>query len=114
MKKMYRIFLDDVRDVPMIYPDLTNEDFIVVRTYADFVVLILKEGLPELISFDFDLGSDAEGNILPDGLACTKWLIYESNLDLCDFKFKVHSANPVGSKQISGLLDNYINHLKNQ
>ncbi len=109
----YKLFLDDIRNVPMVYPDLKNSDFIVVRTFDGFVEHILKHGLPDFISFDNDLGEDASGNLLPDGYACTKWLVYESGLDIRSLKFKVHSANPVASKQISGLLTNYINHLKN-
>ena len=31
-----------------------------------------------------------------------------------NLKFNVHSANPVASKQIQGLLDNYIKHLKEE
>ncbi|MDB5154321.1 MAG: hypothetical protein JWR54_3072 [Mucilaginibacter sp.] len=108
----YRLFLDDLRLVPMVYKDLTDDDFVIVRSFDDFVAYISKNGLPDFISFDNDLGEDDKGNVLPDGYACTKWLVYESGLNLIDLKFKVHSANPVASIQIKSLLDNYIKHLK--
>jgi hypothetical protein len=44
--------------------------------------------------------------------AAVKWLVYESGLDLSQLKFKVHSANPIASEQIKGLLTNYIKHLQ--
>ncbi|MFB9079970.1 cyclic-phosphate processing receiver domain-containing protein [Flavobacterium procerum] len=108
----YKLFLDDIRDVNMIYKKLTNDDFVIVRNFHDFKKAILEKGLPELISFDNDLGLDENDNLAEDGYACAKWLVYESGLDLQHLKFNVHSANPVASVQIQSLLDNYIKHLR--
>lgn len=108
----YKLFLDDLRDVPMVYKNLTDDDFVIVRNFDDFKKVISENGLPELISFDNDLGLDENNNVAEDGYACAKWLVYESELDLRDLKFNVHSANPVASVQIQSLLDNYIKHLK--
>lgn len=108
----YKLFLDDIRDVKMVYKKLTDDDFVIVRNFADFKKVILENGLPELISFDNDLGLDENGNIAEDGYAAAKWLVYESRLDLENLKFNVHSANPVAARQIQSLLDNYIKHLK--
>jgi hypothetical protein len=41
-----------------------------------------SNGLPDLISFDNDLGLDANDEVARDGYACAKWLVYESGLDL--------------------------------
>lgn len=110
----YKLFLDDIRDVNMVYKKLTNDDFVVVRNFDDFKKVILEKGLPELISFDNDLGLDENDQVAEDGYACAKWLVYESGIDLQNLNFNVHSANPVASQQIQGLLDNYIKHLKSQ
>ena len=110
----YKLFLDDIRDVKMVYKNLSNEDFMIVRNFKDFKRVIIENGLPQLISFDNDLGLDENENIAEDGYAAAKWLVYESGLDLRNFKFNVHSANPVASQQIQSLLDNYIKHLKSQ
>ncbi len=110
----YKLFLDDIRDVKMVYKNLRDEDFIIVRNFKDFKKIIIENGLPELISFDNDLGLDENENIAEDGYAAAKWLVYESGLDLRNLKFNVHSANPVASQQIQSLLDNYIKHLKSQ
>jgi len=108
----YKLFLDDIRQVNMVYKDLSNDDFVIVRNYDDFTNYIRENGLPNFISFDNDLGINEKGNLLKDGYACAKWLVYNSNLDLSNLKFKVHSANPVASIQIKSLLDNYIKFLK--
>ena len=108
----YKLFLDDLRNVQMVYKNLTDDDFIIVRNFHDFKTIILEKGLPELISFDNDLGLDENDQIAEDGYACAKWLVYESGIDLRDLKFNVHSANPVASQQIQSLLDNYIKHLR--
>ncbi len=110
----YKLFLDDIRTVKMVYQSLEESDFIIVRNYDEFVATIKEKGLPEFISFDNDLGLDQNNEIGPDGYAAAKWLVYESGLNIMNLKFKVHSANPVASKQIQGLLDNYIAYLKEE
>ncbi len=107
----YKLFLDDIRNVDLVFPQLRNSDFVIVRSYKEFVEQIHEKGLPEFISFDNDLGEDESHNVLPDGYACAKWLVYESGINLSNLKFQVHSANPVAKKQIEGLLNNYIKHL---
>lgn len=107
----YKLFLDDIRTVKMVYPNLSESDFVIVRSYKAFIDEITKNGLPEFISFDNDLGEDSEHNILPDGYSCAKWLVYESGIDLRRLDFKVHSANPIAKEQIKSILNNYIKHL---
>jgi hypothetical protein len=63
----YKLFLDDLRTVQMVYPDRQEGDFVIVRTYESFVQCITDWGLPEFISFDNDLGEDERGNLLEDG-----------------------------------------------
>ena len=111
---MQRLFLDDIREVEWIYGAELAAEFEVVRSYDEFVVYIQKNGLPDFISFDNDLGLDERGKVAPDGYAAAKWLVYESGLDLRNLKFKVHSANPVAAQQIRGLLNNYIQFQKNE
>lgn len=108
----YKLFLDDVRFVNMVYPNLKDGDFIIARDYFSFVEIIKNKGLPDYISFDNDLGLDKEGNVAPDGYACAKWLVYESGINIINLKFYVHSANPVAKVQIESLLNNYIKFIK--
>jgi hypothetical protein len=111
---MKKLFLDDIRTPDMIYDKSESGDFVVVRSYDEFIEYIRKKGLPDMISFDNDLGLDENGKVAHDGYAAVKWLVYESGLSLIDLKFKVHSANPVAAEQIRGLLSNYIKFLKDQ
>lgn len=108
----YQLFLDDLRTVKMVYPQQEEHDFVIVRNYDHFVNHIQQHGLPQFISFDNDLGEDEQGNLLPDGYACAKWLVYDIELDLRKLNFKVHSANPVAKVQIESLLNNYIRFLE--
>lgn len=109
---MEKLFLDDLRTVEMVYPNAKAGEFHVVRSFDEFVNYIQTRGLPDFISFDNDLGTDATGEIAPDGYAAVKWLVYKTDYDLTNLKFHVHSANPVAAEQIRGLLTNYIKHLK--
>jgi hypothetical protein len=108
---MKKLFLDDIRTIEMVYDKSMESEFDIVRSYDQFVEYILKNGLPDFISFDNDLGLNERGELALDGYAAAKWLVYESGLDLKNLNFKVHSANPVAAEQIKGLLTNYIRHL---
>ena len=94
------LYLDDLRSTP--------ENFERVYDYDEFVYFINKNGVPEFISFDHDLG---EGKT---GFDCAKFLV-EFCMDngVSDINFQVHSQNPVGKENIEKLLDNF-NRLKNQ
>ena len=88
-----KIFLDDQgRDVRQGW---VSEDWRRAINFEEFKTLIEeahKTGEPiEAISFDNDLGEDENNSVLPDGYACAKWLVYESNLDLRELKFDVGS-----------------------
>ena len=110
--KTKKLFLDDIRTIDMVYDKSMEVEFDIVRNYDDFIGYIKKEGLPDFISFDNDLGLDETGELAPDGYAAAKWLVYESGLDLTNLNFNVHSANPVAAEQIRGLLNNYLNNIK--
>lgn len=107
----YSLFLDDIRTIDTVYPK-TDIDFVIVRSYDACITYIRENGLPEFMSFDNDLGEDENRDVLPDGYAVAKWLVYESGFDLTGFKFNVHSANPVAKDQIEGLLNNYMKFIR--
>ena len=114
-----RIYLDDVR-TPL------QDDWVVVRTYDEFVSKIRLVGLDniEVISLDHDLGDSAmveyynnvKDNYQLDytnitektGYDCCKFLVSESmgkNIPLP--QIYVHSANPIGSANMMGYINNY-------
>ena len=99
--KELRIFIDDER-----FP--VDETLTIARSYAEAISLLAPGYQVLYVSFDHDLGSDPK-----TGFDFAKFLV---NTDLdnngtllhSDFSFYVHSANPVGATNITGLLDNYI------
>ena len=94
-----RIFLDDERT-----PRVEQFD-VIVRSAEEFKQVIANAStLITYISFDHDLG------LGENGYDCAKFLV-EYDLDhqvLCkDFEYNVHSANPVGSVNITRYLKSY-------
>ncbi len=124
------LFLDDLRDPSMCVEymkkrinnsDIYLKDWIVVRSYGQFINYIVKNGLPTIISFDNDLGDDIANshldkvewfdenkNKILEGIDCANWLVnycLDNNLKLP--KCLVHSANPSGYENIKSLLSNF-------
>lgn len=111
---MILLFLDDIRDpTDCFYFSHLNvnleiylQDWVIVRSYTEFVVWIETNSLPDFISFDHDLGlPELPENEEKNGMTCAKWLV---NYCLDNQKqlpeYIVHSQNPVGKKNIEGLL----------
>ena len=116
-----RLYLDDVR-TPI------GTDWVIVRNYEHFVSTIRLYGLGnfEVISLDHDLGDSAMveyytnvknnyelnyENIINEktGYDCCKFLVSESmttNVPLP--QIYVHSANPIGSANMMGYINNYL------
>jgi hypothetical protein len=115
-----KIYLDDIRTPH-------DDSWVVCRDYDDFVEKVQEIGLDniELISLDHDLGKTAireyftnvTTNYILDyenihektGYDCAKWLVAKSmeediNLPL----ILTHSANPIGSANIMGYINNYL------
>ena len=118
MKKMIKIYLDDLR-TPV------DKDWTVVRSYDEFVSTIMNIGLEniELISLDHDLGDTAiaewhrnvyhnynldYNNITEKtGMDCAKWLVEQwmNGAPLLDVV--IHSSNAIGSGNMMGYINNY-------
>lgn len=122
-KKIW-LYLDDVR-IP------TEGEWEIVRNYDEFVVHIKLKGLEnyEVISLDHDLGEGAmveyytntkpnyelDYNRIPEktGMDCARYLVAEA----MDKKIPlptiyVHSANPIGTANMIGYINNYFRNHK--
>ena len=116
--KIY-LYLDDVRTP-------TSDNWEVVRNYDEFVSHIKMHGLEnyEVISLDHDFGDTAmqeyynnvRDNYTIDyknikektGMDCCRWLVAESmNTKIPLPQIYVHSANPIGSGNMMGYINNY-------
>jgi hypothetical protein len=119
-----RLYLDDVR-TPI------GEDWVLVRNYEQFVSQIRLFGIGnfEVISLDHDLGDTAMieyytnvknnynldyNNILEKtGYDAAKFLVAESmNTRIPLPQIYIHSANPIGSANIMGYINNYLKNCK--
>jgi len=128
-REKMRLYLDDVRS-----PKDPNNEWVdgvpqweVVRSYDEFVAHIQKNSLEnyEVISLDHDLGETAMkefyNNVHPNytldynniaektGYDCAKWLVAESMRTGVPLpQIYTHSANPIGSANIMGYINNYL------
>jgi hypothetical protein len=119
-----KLYLDDVR-TPI------ASDWVVVRNYEEFVSSILYYGLEniDLISLDHDLGDGAMTEYytnVKDNYQLNYENIYEkTGLDCCKFLVnhsmdnnkplplvRVHSANPIGSHNMMGYINNYLKNCR--
>jgi len=126
----YNLFLDDIRNPSDVQYYIPDDDYIdlhwlTVRNHYQFMDTIIRyyelcNVLPYRISFDHDLADthysqENQGGELDytsfkekTGYHCALWLIdfcTDHNLTLP--KYKCHSMNPVGKKNILSLLDNF-------
>lgn len=101
---MYKLYLDDIRTPP-------DDSWVVARSYNQAVKIFEDIGAPAEVSFDHDLGV-IEGTVIPDktGYDFAHFLV-EKDLDTgClpkNFKYSIHSANPIGRENIEKLFSSY-------
>lgn len=85
------------------YTDIFSKyepNFVWVKNLQEFTRYIESNGLPDLVSFDHDLGAGLE-----KGATCAKWLLqYCKNSKQQLPKCYAHSANPNGIKEINNIL----------
>ena len=115
----YYLFLDDIRVPEQVkWVKLPTVDWVVVRSYQEFVSAIQANGLPKFISFDHDLADEHYNPSESDykektGYDCAKWLVdyclYNSS-SVCEYT--VHSMNPEGKKNIESLLTQFSKYHK--
>jgi hypothetical protein len=103
-----KLFIDDIRQPSDV--GLNNLDWVVVKSYHQAMIMI-HDYAPQEISFDHDLGFDETGYDIAKELV---QLDMDDNKYISDnFVFNVHSANPVGKKNIEEYLKSYIEHKRN-
>jgi len=120
MQKKY-LYLDDIR-TPV------DDHWMIVRNHTEFVSAIRLYGLEnfEVISLDHDLGDQSMieyytnvknnyslnyDNIVNEktGYDCCKFLVAESMTKKIPLpQIYIHSANPIGSANMMGYINNYL------
>jgi hypothetical protein len=106
----YAMFIDDERvplDVTWMSTDFAYNNWVICRNLNEVLYTIAARGMPDLISFDHDLGNNE-----PTGFDITKKLVdmdLDGDIKFPDkFDFEVHSKNPVGAENIKSYLNNYL------
>jgi hypothetical protein len=123
----YCLFLDDFRipaDVILYMPKCkyyVDREWVIARSYDEFVATILEKGIPIAVSLDHDLADEhyAAGDLgmtvdyseftEKTGYHCAKWLIeycIDHNKEIPTAVF-IHSRNMPGSKNIESLFTTY-------
>jgi len=137
-KVKYNLFLDDERvpagvkwsctdaytgmsvSFPEPVPSITSQTWHIARSYDEFVEMIERQGVPDVIAFDHDLAHEHYAALINSkdkhvvnydsfvektGYHCAKYLV-----DHCMTKGEdlprvavVHSMNPIGREKIAGL-----------
>lgn len=128
----YNLFLDDIRNPVEVCTYIKpvslqaffkDYEWVICRNYSEFTNYIIKNGIPNVISFDHDLadehytpeeywtGYESSRNYQEDkyphytektGYDCAKWLIeycMKNNTDIPK-SILCHSMNPVGKDKI--------------
>jgi hypothetical protein len=98
----YQMFIDDERFPP------ARGDWVIVRSSEEAINTVLFAGVPDFISFDHDLG----GN--DTSMCFIHWLIdahLSGEIPTFINGFDVHSQNPVGARNIRGLLLGYMDSI---
>jgi hypothetical protein len=125
---MKRLFLDDWR-IPQdcaqymwqrkVDCTIFHENWDIVRSFGQFKNWIIKNGIPNIVSFDYDLADVEElkeelnieewfnlnENKVYTGLDCAKFLLNYCNDNKLNFPdYIIHSVNPDGTEEIKKLL----------
>jgi hypothetical protein len=103
----WKLYLDDLRPPP-------DETWVVARSVPAAWHYICTYGLPREMSLDHDLGTDVDAPVLLHSLIEAYLDHVESNpsdqhfAGVRNIKFKVHSANPTGSRNMEQLWANFL------
>ena len=109
---MWNLYLDDERS-PKTTP-ANNQPWIVCRSMNEAIEKITELGVPDQVSLDHDLGFNTFSKTnLPSGYDFVKWfanyLQEQPDVDVHNIKFNVHSANPVGAKNMNEYWKSFLN-----
>jgi hypothetical protein len=109
----WKLFLDDER-----YP--SQDGWTIRRSSYDAIEAVKEQGMPIEIAFDHDLGIAVYdgGEYNDTSMIFIRWVIdqhYEHGLVIPEgFKYSIHSQNPIGAANIRGLMDGFLNDIRNE
>lgn len=127
----YKLYLDDIR-IPENSFDYTGNkmyltpDWVIVRSYDEFVKHVTENGLPETVSFDHDLAHEHYNKDMykgseynkhyetfeeKTGYDCVKWMVnYCIDNEKKFPNWYLHTMNPAGKINMESYIKNYLRH----
>jgi len=102
------MFIDDIR---MPADRGFSNEMPIFRTSQEAINELASAGCPSFITFDHDLGGNDTAMVVVNFLIEAD-LECDGNFIPKDFRFTVHSDNPVGKANIVGKLGGYLNFRK--
>jgi hypothetical protein len=135
----YNLFLDDDREPWQVgnymrpvelRAQYRLEEWVVVRSYNEFIGTIARMGIPKKVSFDHDLCDEHYMVVVANfptednhpslrertGLDCAKYLalVCATGYGKVFPEYYVHSMNPVGKENIISYIENHKNEVRIQ
>lgn len=106
---MRKLFIDDQAGVERAIPQY---DWDVARSSAEAIRYLEENGIPNVISFDHDLGGEDTSMIIIRHMFD---MILDGKATIPDnFIFFVHSKNPVGAENIKANIINFMEKILNR
>jgi hypothetical protein len=101
-----KLFIDDDAGKPGIasFRNPPDDSWMVARSSSEAIALIKAHGVPEIISFDHDLG------LLVDGSVDTSMKVIDYLIDNhydSEVEFLIHSQNPIGALNIEAKIKSW-------
>lgn len=108
----YKLFIDDDAGKPNIanFRNPPNEDnWQIAHSSQEAIVIVQNCGLPSFIDFDHDLGEiqTSSGVEMDTSMKFLYWLSNSEYFDQDIPEYKIHSANPEGTKNIIAFMESW-------
>ena len=98
------LYVDDIRDLP----SWAVGEWDIARNYDEAIQLLTDNKYDEL-SLDHDIASWTKDGREMTGYDIALWLVYQDiDEEYIPPKIYCHSANPVGAKNILGVIERYL------
>lgn len=99
----YKLFIDDLR-----FP--TTPDWFVARNSFEAINALYLYGCPTEIAFDHDLGGQDTSMVFVKKFAN---MLLDGEISLpTGFKYSIHSANPVGARNIHSFMEQLLEEIE--
>jgi len=97
----YALYLDDIR-----HPPRTGETWVLCRTVGDMRAILEVQGIPQLASFDYELGRTDPGHTGHDALSCFLDFLISNppEGEAVEVEVRLHTSSGYGAKRMAQLL----------